>query len=527
MFGRFVFCWLTMLSVASALAVPKGSAKRELQQLVRLPIVEFGTPLDFHRRFGFVAFPNENIAARDSAQMQKERKEGKEASSGVSEALLHLSMARVHDAQGDGNGAMRQYARALDLFRRRLEVSPEEVRSLAGLGEALAALGRFSEAQSVLERAGNVSEVELWLARARLYRERAWFAATGEAQRYASSSFLEQLIGLVANAPAPSRVDDAKRFLNLAEEALTRAFEIEATDRLKTSRLLERSAFRGFRNAMETAFSQVQSAETKTRALRASLFTEGSLEDLVQAAELSGAPHVLAAAALAAGIAKESLLDWSPSGFETETYVRQVANKLREIAESSGENASEAAEYLGCVRLQALKDASGAERAFRQALTLEAGRARSWELLTLAAVQQGPEEFVEIAEERAEAWPQARSSVLLVKSYERRGDLSRAEWTALNAAGIYPNDWLVNLTLAATLLKDENAESFLWRVDEAIKKAEKGLGTSPKRQQRVDLVLVKSIFLAMSDRKDEARQLVEGVRPLPPELQEVMRVLAQ
>src|SRR5687767_12802875 len=115
MFGRFVFCGLTMLSVATALAVPKGSAKRELQQLVRLPIVEFGTPLDFHRRFGFVAFPNENMAARDAAQMQKERKEGKDVSSGVGEALLHLSLARVHDAQGDANGAMRQYARALDL----------------------------------------------------------------------------------------------------------------------------------------------------------------------------------------------------------------------------------------------------------------------------------------------------------------------------------------------------------------------------------------------------------------------------
>jgi tetratricopeptide (TPR) repeat protein len=247
----------------------------------------------------------------------------------------------------------------------------------------------------------------------------------------------------------------------------------------------------------------------------------------MHAAELSDGPDVLAAAALAASVAKESLSGWSPRGFETETYVRQVANRLGEMAEASGENASEAAEYLGCVRLQALKDASGAERAFRQALKLEPGRARSWELLTLAAVQQGPEEFTEIAEERVEAWPQARSSVLLVKSYERRGDMLRAEWMALSAAGIYPNDWLVNLTLAATLLKDENAESFLWRVDEAIKKAEKGLGVNPKRQQRVDLVLVKSVFLAMSDRKEEARQLVEAVRPLPPELQEVMRVLGQ
>jgi tetratricopeptide (TPR) repeat protein len=290
---------------------------------------------------------------------------------------------------------------------------------------------------------------------------------------------------------------------------------------------LERSAFLAFRSALEAAFSQIQSAESKTRTLRASLFTEGSLDDLVQAAELTGNPSVLAASALAAAVAEETLWNWAPLGFEMDAYVRQVATRLAEIAETQGEDSSEAAEFLGCVRLQTLKDASGAERAFRQALRLEPGRARSWELLTLAAVQQGPEEFAEVAQERIEALPQARSSVLLVKSYERSGDILRAELTALNAAGVYPNDWLVNLTLAATLLKDENAESFLWRIDDAIKKAEKGLGAIPKRQQRLDLVLVKSVFLAMSDRKEEARQLVEAARPLTPELQEVMRVLGQ
>src|SRR5687768_11936306 len=99
MFGRFVFCGLTMLSVASALAVPKGSAKRELQQLVRLPVVEFGTPLDFHRRFGFVAFPSESMVARDAAQILKERNDTPRRS--ADEALRALMSARTHDLQGD------------------------------------------------------------------------------------------------------------------------------------------------------------------------------------------------------------------------------------------------------------------------------------------------------------------------------------------------------------------------------------------------------------------------------------------
>jgi hypothetical protein len=140
-------------------------------------------------------------------------------------------------------------------------------------------------------------------------------------------------------------------------------------------------------------------------------------------------------------------------------------------------------------------------------------------------VQQGTEEFLEVAEERATALPSPRSIVLQVKSFERSGDSLRGAWVALNGAGTYPNDWLMNLTLAAMLLKDESTEVFLWRVDEALKKAEKGMGANAKRQARLDFVLVKSVFLGMSDKADEAKELVESAKPLTPELQEVLRAL--
>jgi tetratricopeptide (TPR) repeat protein len=522
MLGRCVWLWVTVMSAAVALAVPKGSSKRELQQLVRLPRVEFGTPLDFHRRFGFVAFPDEGMAAAAAAQLAKKSEKG------APDPFIPLQAARIFDRQGDSTGAMRQYSRAIDLLRKRLEVSPEEIRSLAGLGEALTALGRYSEAQAVLDRARTSSDMQLWLACVNLYRERAWFAAAGEAQRFGNGSFLDQLVGVATYPPEPRAVEESKRFLRRAEEALNRVFEADAsTPAAEEERLLARAAFRSFQSAMETAYSQIQGGELRSRSLRNSVLTEQALHDLIAAAEMSDDPEVIVASALAASMAGETLATWASENGGAEVYVRRVGNRLQGMIDERGENASEAAEFLGCVQLQVLKDARGAERSFRKALQLEPGRHRSWELLTLAAVQQGPERFVEVAEERAEALPHPRSSVLLVKSYERQGNTLRAEWTALNAAGVYPNDWLVNLSLAAMLLKDENAESFLWRVDEALKRAEKALGANPKRQQRLDLVLVKSVFLAMSDQAEEARKLVEATRPLTPELQEVLRVLGQ
>jgi hypothetical protein len=335
---------------------------------------------------------------------------------------------------------------------------------------------------------------------------------------------------LVTLSPEPARVEDSKRFLQLANEAMARAFEVgSAPKELEAERLLERAALRSFQSAMEVAFEQMQNAEVHPRTLRMSIFSGPALHDLIAGAELSEDPALIAAAALGGAMASEVIADWAPKGeaASPEFFARRAANQLERLIEADGENASEAAEFLGCVQLHLLKDARGAERSFRLALAIEPTRYRSWEMLTLASAQQSADEFVELAEERVATLPQARSVVLQVKSYERRGDHLRAAWVALRGAGTYPNDWLVNLTLAAMLLKDENAEMFLWRVEEALKKAEKGLGANPGRQQRLDLVLVKSVFLGMSDKVEEAKELVDGVKPLTPELQEVRRVLGE
>jgi tetratricopeptide (TPR) repeat protein len=528
MFGRRILILLTVVALGgglSAWGVPKGSAKRELQELVRSPRMEFPVPLEFHRRFGFVTFPEESFAAAEAARFT--RAHGETTRNGVDEAERLLRTAQIHDAQGDVSGALRHYSRAADGFRKRLEVSPEEVRSLVGLGEALSSLGRFSEAQSILERAGDVGDVDLWLARMKLYRERAWFAVAGEAARYATSTFLEQLVQMVAFSPEPVRVEESKRFLRLAGDAVERAFEVETSKLNAAERLLDRAAFRSFQNAMEVAYEQVQGQELKSRLLRASIFTEPALHDLITAAERSDDPALMASSALAASMAGEMMANWTSQGAGGEVYVRHAATRLRRIMEERDERASAAAEYLGALQLHTLRDARGAERSFRQALGLESGRNRSWELLTVAAVQQGDEELVELTEERVRALPQPRSAVLQVKAYERSGDNLRAAWVALNAAGTYPNDPLVNLTLAAMLLKDENAEMFLWRVEEALKKAEKAFGTTAKRQQRLDFVLVKSVYLGMAGKEDEAKRLVEGAKPLTPELQELLRVLGE
>ena len=510
--------WISLLlTVASCFAIPKNSTRRELQRLVRLPKVEFGKPLEFEHNFGFIAFQDGNTAALEAGRLLKNAK-------GLpDQAPLYLEAARLYDSQGDSAQALAHYSRAIDLFRRRAEMAPREVPTLAGLGEALAAIGRFAEAQSALDRTDELGTptAELLLARARLYRERAWFSAAGEAQRYSSGPFLSQLVSVAIAGPAPTRVEESRRYLRLAERAIEQAFEA-GTDKNKEERLLERAAFRSLRRALDLAFTQIQNEDIRPRALEVSLLDSAALKDLSDAAAISENPAVITAAALAANLAAERI---EGSGRSADSYVRRMATQLQEIADSDGENSAAAAEYLGGIQFHILRDIAGARRTLGHAIAIEPARHRAWEMLVLAAAFESAERFVEAAEARVAALPQPRSSVLLVKSYDMDGDLTRAEWTALNAVNSYPNDLLANLALAAVLLKDDDVENYLWRIEEALNKAEKAVGVGRNHQNRLDFVLLKGIYLGLSDRSDQAKALIESTRPSSPELQDVLRAL--
>ncbi len=508
---------LLLMTVATCFAIPKAGTKRELQRLVRLPKLEFSKPLEIDRKFGFVAFPDANTAALEAGRLLKNAK----ALPG--QAPLYLQAARIYDSQGDTAQALTHYAKAIDLFRQRAEIAPREVETLAGLGEALAAVGRFAEAQSTLDKADEVSPptVDVLLARTRLYRERAWFSAAGEAQRYRSGPFINQLISMSVEGSNPNRMEEARRYLRLAEDALDQAFKL-GSDKDKEERLLERAAFRMFRSALELALTQIQNEDIRARALEGSLFDAAALKDLREVAASTDDPAIITASALAENLAAERI---EGSGRSAEGYVRQMAIRLHQIIQSSGEQSAAAAEFLGSIQFHLLKDIAGARRTLREAIAIERTRHRAWEMLLLAAAYEGPDQFVEAAEDRVAALPNPRSSVLLVKSYDMEGDHTRAEWTALNAVMAYPNDLLSNLALAAVLLKDEKADQYLWRVDEALNKAEKAIGTSRNHSNRMDFYLLKGIYLGMADQTDQAKAFLQSVRPSSPELQDVLRAL--
>jgi len=174
-----------------------------------------------------------------------------------------------------------------------------------------------------------------------------------------------------------------------------------------------------------------------------------------------------------------------------------------------------------------INDYTGAERSFREAVRSEPMREGSWDMLVFSIASAGDAaDLVQTCEDRAALLPNARSSTLLIKSYDRQGDDTRAQLNALLAAGIYPHDLNVNLCLAAVLLKREDFTGALWRAGDALSKAEKQMTVAATRQNQLDYVLLKSIYLGLSDQADEAKLLLKRYAGrMTPEMQEVLRAL--
>ena len=182
-------CVIIALTIVCCAAIPKAGARRELQRLIRLPQVDFPPPLHFERTTGFNMFPLSGAAALSAAQLLRETKGAPEDGS------QFLKAARILASGGDVPNSIRSYAKAADLYNRAVQNDAANARHLAGLAEALAALGRFGEAQSALEKAAaaDPDSAATELAYGKFHKEKAWGAFAGEENRFSSATFLEDL----------------------------------------------------------------------------------------------------------------------------------------------------------------------------------------------------------------------------------------------------------------------------------------------------------------------------------------------
>lgn len=523
-------CVILFLTVSVAWPLPRAGSKSEIRALARLPKAEFAPPLVFDRKSGFVVFP-------DPASVSTEISAWASASKATpAEASNYLEAAFRFEANADFLNGLKYYAWSADLFRKRIEADPANAPDLAGLALALVSIGRGTEAQTHLQKAlaAAPDDPSIQTAASRVFRERAWQAAAGEQRFFNPAPFLDSLAELLRELPDPARIAESRRFLSESAKAIERAVELAPKD---SAAAWHRAALLSFRAAFEECLRQVQGGESRIKDVQAALFNQPAMEALLAAVRLDlENPGRLAAAALAGLVARApgamgregSLVvqdNWAQLPASSQQELRELVLRLESMASEGATNAASASEHLGCLQICLLRDFDGARRSFQQAVAREPKRHRSWELLVLSSfLAGGAEELVEICSSRFSSLPSARSSALLAKAYDRVADSTRAELAALSGLAAHPNDFLLNLSLAAILLKRESGEG-LWRVNDLVRKAEKQLVPTSSAQNRLDLALIKGIWLALADKPEEARAAIKPHLASSAEARELMRLL--
>src|SRR5687767_8028473 len=118
-----IVIFILLLSVSTLWGVPRTGNKEQLQRLVRLPRVEFAPAIDFDRTVGFLVYPEASAIAAKAPELSREAKTPEEAEKSLEAGRLY-EIARNHPQ------ALREYSRALNLLRRKVELYPENAEAL-------------------------------------------------------------------------------------------------------------------------------------------------------------------------------------------------------------------------------------------------------------------------------------------------------------------------------------------------------------------------------------------------------------
>ena len=153
-----IVCCL-LLALSSPATTPE-LGKDKLRNLIKLPTIHFRSSWAFDAERGFILGSNEHEVSNRIAALRLELKHN----DSDAEACLHI--AELYSAINHSDNARSSFTQAATLYRRRVELQPDDPTLLAGFGRALQGAGKKSEAESVLRKAVRIApkESKCWIA---------------------------------------------------------------------------------------------------------------------------------------------------------------------------------------------------------------------------------------------------------------------------------------------------------------------------------------------------------------------------
>jgi tetratricopeptide (TPR) repeat protein len=504
--------WIIILLLSATFvgAIPRPETKSTLRSLARLPRTQPRFSLDFDADRGFAAFDT----SRDPSLVATETRE--KLTGGLSDGKVYLEIAALRHAAGDAN-AGRDFQRSADFLRRRLDLEPSNARLRIDLATALHGAGRPSEAESLFREAIRLAPTATnQIAFSVFLEARAWEIAADTSNWRGRRPYAELCWRMLQRQPSAETADRAARLLNESLAAAREAVHLDEDSAEAQHRLAIANASKDCFEAMRRRAS---GKDSSTQPLENAIFTESALPSLDKAAELDpDNPIRLATAILWRGLAQAAqkriaIRDsglWDSLPDEARHRIQIGIDALEQFADSSKSGA--AAEALGTLRFVLQNDLHGAADDLRFALGAIPDSEQLWETLSLVLTRARDDfEYAAICEARVMVRPSARNRVLLAAAHEKIGNRARALQELNFAIALNSSDFAANVSLAALLMRDtDDEEEPSPRIRQALINAERSVRTSANGSQLVDLALVQSIYHALIDEPERAREILKA-----------------
>lgn len=502
--------FICFLSANFVSAIPRPETKASLRSLVRFPRLEPHFSLDFDADRGFTAFD----ISRDPSVVATETRE--KLTGGAEDAKTYLEIASLRNAASDAN-ATRDFQRAADGFRKRLDFEPSNARLRIDLATALHGAGRAPEAESQFREAIRLAaNVTNQIAFSQFLEARAWEIAADVSNWRGRRPYAELCWRMLQRQPSTETADRAGRLLNESLGAAREAVRLDGESPNAHHRLAVAIAAKDCFDRMRR---RVSGQDSSSEPIENSIYSEAALPDLDKAAELDpDNPIRLATAILWRGLAhaaqkriaiRDSGL-WDSLPDAARRKIETGLETLEQFADSSKSGA--AAEALGTLRFVLQNDLRGAADDLRSAIGAIPDAEQLWETLSLVLKRAEDDfEYAAICEARVMIRPSARNRVLLAAAHDKIGNSGRALQELGFAVALNSSDFAANVGLAALLIREtDDNEEISPRVRQALVNAERGIRNSGGGSQLVDLALVQSIYYALVDEPERARDILKA-----------------
>lgn len=443
---------------------------------------------------------------------------------------LYLQLGRSYQVHRNGREANEAFKKAAALYRKQIATTPPSAELLIEASQAFKHIGKTEDAERALRRALSADDPG-WRPYAELGR-----VLTDRAFETIGFDITNKL-WLSKRRPNDRETVRAK---DLSGQALACFNQAVALSPNEPAPLQARAMFHSKHHILLGLFHSRSTNKEDSATLAGNAYSQEFFADLSSAAKLQPEPHQRITTLLWLNIvsavprlqelphAATHLRIWDALPESMRTYVSSAIDDLTAIAKTNGPSQAAALESVGVIQLFIFRYVPLAEATLRRAVELDPSRDGVWDLLIdIINERHDHDKVLDICSQRLTAKECARNHFMVAKAYHALGQHEKAEQHLTQALELDPDDFYVNLGLAAVLLRRSNSPAILKRTDKLLRKAYSRISTTASTTAKIDYMLATSVWYALAGNNTKALTAARQVLRWQPSEEHAAAILAQ